>query len=156
MRPPPTALTAAGEALRVVLDTNVVLALWHYRHPRLLALRHWLDARGVQLFTRPDCLDELRRVLGFTCFGIDPARQEAVFADYRARCRVLDGAFDAGTSLLPRCKDPDDQRFVELAWQCEAHLVLTRDKLLLALDGRVAGCVVTPERLMKWLAATAS
>ncbi len=142
-------LSDPAAPLGLVLDTNVVLAFWHYRHPRLIALWRWLDARGARFFTRPDCLDELRRVLGFTCFGIDPARQDAIVDDYRARCRVLDAT--EALPALPRCDDPDDQRFVELAAQSGAHLLLTRDRLLLAMDGRVAARVVTPERLMKWL-----
>jgi len=135
----------------VVLDTNVVLAFWHWRHTRMVALLRWLDARDALFFTRPDCLDELRRVLGFTCFGIDPERQEAIVEAYRARCEVLDAT--GAPPALPSCSDPDDQRFVELAAQAGAHLLLTRDRLLLAMDGRVAARVVTPERLMKWIGA---
>jgi predicted nucleic acid-binding protein len=42
------------------------------------------------------------------------------------------------TADLPRCEDPDDQKFLELAWHvCASHLV-TRDKALLKLAPRVA------------------
>lgn len=136
---------------RVVLDTNVVLAFWHYRHPRLLTLRAWLDERDARLFTRPDCLDELRRVLALPGFGLDAAAQDALLDGYRARCDTRDD-WPGAPSSLPRCRDPEDQRFVELASQCDAHLLLTRDKRLLAMDGRIPARVVSPERVMKWLA----
>jgi putative PIN family toxin of toxin-antitoxin system len=137
----------------VVLDTNVVLALWHYRHPDLLALRAWLDARGAVLATRADCLDELRRVVGFTRFGMSPDRQRALLDDYRARCEEL--VAPGVPMALARCRDPDDQRFVELAAQAGAHLLLTRDKRLLSMNGRIATRVVTPDRLLKSLRAVA-
>jgi uncharacterized protein len=156
----PAALDPSLGALRVALDTNVVLALWHYQHPRLRALRAWLDARGAVLLTRADCLDELRRVLSLADFRVDPAAQAALLADYRARCLVLgdpDAEALAARAALPRCNDPEDQRFVELVVEGGAALLLTRDRQLLAMDRRLPGRagprVVTPERLMRWLRA---
>ena len=37
---------------------------------------------------------------------------------------------------LPRCADPDDQKFLELARDCRADLLLTKDGDLLALATR--------------------
>jgi predicted nucleic acid-binding protein len=37
---------------------------------------------------------------------------------------------------LPRCKDRDDQKFLELAARCEANLLVSKDKALLRLRGR--------------------
>lgn len=48
---------------------------------------------------------------------------------------------------LPRCKDPDDQKFLELAARCGARVLVTRDASLLRLSKRafaVAGFVVLP------------
>lgn len=48
---------------------------------------------------------------------------------------------------LPRCKDPDDQKFLELAARCAARVLVTRDNSLLRLSRRayaVAGFVVLP------------
>jgi predicted nucleic acid-binding protein len=45
----------------------------------------------------------------------------------------------AGTSpdpSLPRCRDRDDQKFLELAFAAKASVLLTRDKALLRLAGR--------------------
>lgn len=143
-------------ALRVVLDTNVVLSLWHFRHPRMLGLLAWLEERRAALLTREDCLDELTRVLAFADFGIPPERRAEITADYRARTELL--AVATPPPSLPRCKDRDDQKFLELAWEGGAHLLLTRDKLLLAMarvppwPGRTH--IVTPERLLKDLAGT--
>ena len=34
---------------------------------------------------------------------------------------------------LPRCRDPDDQKFLVLAVRCRAELLITRDRGLLTL-----------------------
>jgi predicted nucleic acid-binding protein len=39
---------------------------------------------------------------------------------------------------LPLCEDPDDQKFLQLAWHAHAGHLLTRDKALLKLARRVA------------------
>ena len=40
-------------------------------------------------------------------------------------------------ALLPVCEDPDDQKFLELAWYAGADWLLTRDLALLNLTARV-------------------
>jgi predicted nucleic acid-binding protein len=145
-------LTGDDGGLRVVLDTNVVLSFWHFRHPRMLGLLAWLELRRAVLLTRGDCLDELTRVLAFSDFGIAPERRAEIFADYSARTERLDGP-GAVAATLPRCKDLDDQKFLELAWEGGAHLLLTRDKLLLAMarlaPWRESTLIATPERWLK-------
>jgi predicted nucleic acid-binding protein len=37
---------------------------------------------------------------------------------------------------LPRCKDRDDQKFLELAARCGANILVSKDKALLKLRGR--------------------
>ena len=147
-------LPSVDADLRVVLDTNVVLSFWHFRHPRMLGLLTLLERRRTALLTRGDCLDELTRVLAFPDFGIAPERRAEIAADYRARTELLDGP-GAAAATLPRCKDRDDQKFLELAWEGGAHLLLTQDKLLLAMaqvaPWRDRTLIVTPERLLKLL-----
>jgi predicted nucleic acid-binding protein len=113
----------------------------------------------VQVITRPDCLDELCRVLAYEQFHIDATRQAAIHAAYAARAAVWPEATLAKTELaaaLPRCQDRDDQKFVALAWDAGAHALVTRDKLLLRLARwpvlRERFAILTPERLCQSLA----
>lgn len=151
--PPHPAPPAAGAT--VVLDTNTVLALWMFRDPALQALRTWLDAGGGILATRDDALEELRHVLAYPRFALDPPRQDALFADYRARTTPAAGAGPCAT--LPACRDPDDQKFLEIASAAGAAWLLTRDKALLRLARhrlvRARFAIVTPEHLSRALAA---
>ena len=79
---------------------------------------------------------ELARVLGYPFKGavLDPERQ----AECLARCRRLAvrAAGAATTVALPRCSDPDDQKFLELAAASGAAYLVTRDRALLDLAGR--------------------
>lgn len=88
--------------------------------------------------------------------GGNPAAAEgspAALASPVAMASVPDArAVPAASALaamppLPRCRDPDDQKFLELAARCAARVLVTRDNSLLRLSRRaqaVAGFVVLP------------
>ncbi|GHT98671.1 hypothetical protein FACS1894154_04380 [Betaproteobacteria bacterium] len=116
----------------VVLDTNIVLALWHFADPALAPLAHAIDANHVILISRDDAVEELRLVLAYARFGIPPSRQAEIFAHYHARLHAPPPPTDAPPEL-PRCRDTDDQKFLEIAAQQGAAYLLSRDRLLLKL-----------------------
>lgn len=121
----------------LVLDTNTVLALWMFRDPALTRLREWIDAGNCQLFSREDALEELRQVLAYRQFGLDAAMQGALLRKYRASVRILAAGtpemHTAHRAPLPVCRDPDDQKFLEIMRSADAAALITRDKALLRL-----------------------
>lgn len=141
-------------SLPVVLDSNVVLSLWMFEDPALVRLRAAVERHELRLFTRDDCLGELTRVLAYPHFAQPPERQAAILEAYRARCTAIP-APDAPSIELPRCADRDDQKFLELARDCGARALLTRDKLVLKLGKRpiIAArfAILTPERFQALL-----
>lgn len=152
----PADFSALVRPLRLVLDTNVVMALWHFEDPALAPLRAAIEGGAATLFTRLECLDELLRVLAYVQFAIPPERAAALWRAYALRAQLL-AEPDAGEreqlAALPRCRDGDDQKFLEAAWLAGADALVSRDKLVLALGrrtpvrGRLA--VLTPERLQQ-------
>ena len=143
---------------RVVLDTNTVMALWHFRDPALERLRAALDAGEIKPFLRPDCREELRRVLAYTQFKIDAEKQASLLADYEALCTML--VQGEPNAELPRCRDGDDQKFLEMAIQAEVGALVSRDKALLRLARhrllRERLRILTPEKAEAELAEAAS
>ena len=138
---------------RIVLDTNVCLDLFVFRDPRWLRLMQALTSGEIEAITRADCRMEWHIVLGYTHLGLDEARQAAVRAEFDALIRPLpETAFD-GSIKLPLCRDTDDQKFIELAYQSGATMLITKDKALLKLARKTqkAGLfqIVTPE---SWVA----
>lgn len=134
---------------RIVIDTNVLLGLWLFSEPSLSGLRAALDdgeviavrcaetdAEFAEVLARPDLLD------------VDPARQPLIMASWQARS-LLTGL----TARAPWiCRDPLDQKFLDLAVSAGAGWLLTRDRdlLKLAKKARRSGLqIVAPER---WVA----
>lgn len=121
--------------MRLVLDTNTVLALWMFGDPALAPLREPCEAGTFTLLCNEACLDELARVLLYRQFKLEPARAAAIHAAYAGRVERVAVPIGDGAPL-PRCKDRDDQKFLELARDSRADLLVTRDKHLLKLARR--------------------
>lgn len=143
----------------IVLDTNTVLALWMFRDPGLEPLRQWIEAKACRPVSRADALEELRRVLAYAQFKLDADEQTNLRARYLARLALLPE--DAPRGELPICRDPDDQKFLEIAAASGAARLITRDKALLRLARhrlvRERFAILTPEQLQHELArATAA
>jgi putative PIN family toxin of toxin-antitoxin system len=141
---------------RVVLDTNTVMALWWWGDPRLTPLAEAIEAGRFTPCAREDTLEELARVLAYRQFGVPGERQAAILAEYRVRCTAVPEDA-APAAALPVCRDADDQKFLELARDAGAALLVSRDKVLLRLDRhrliRALFRIRSPEALCAELAA---
>jgi len=124
---------------RIVLDTNVCLDLFVFGDSLSSHVLAALRSGAVQAVTRDDCREEWHRVLHYPQLPIDD-RQRPGFRDaFDALIQRL--PFEASTVgddevRLPRCADPDDQKFLELALASGASWLLSKDKELLKLDRR--------------------
>jgi len=127
---------------KVVLDTNVWLALWFFREPEVGGLREAL-ARGELVPVRSAATDvELAEVLGRpNLFNVAIDRQAELLRQWESLA-VLVGEIAPAPC---RCRDPDDQKFVDLALSAGARWLLTRDRDLLKLRKKVraAGLTIT-------------
>ena len=132
----------------LVLDTNTILALWMFRDPALAPLRSHVDSGAATLVSRADALEELRRVLDYRQFALAAEDQARLLAHYQARCQLVPQP-EAPLDGLPACRDPDDQKFLEIAATGAEHLI-SRDKALLRLARhrlvRERFTILTPER----------
>ena len=116
-----------------VLDTNIVLDIYHFREPALAPLAAALQDTGVRCLVSPATLDELARVLGYPQFRLDPSAQAAIFQAYRQRVTLVEVT---DIPPLPRCRDRDDQKFLELAAVGGAQWLISKDKEVLRLARR--------------------
>lgn len=117
--------------MKLVLDTNVVMELLHYRDPRSAALMHAIAEGRVSCFTDTRCLAELQRVFAYPQFGLEAAAQHVLYAQYLGMASTVDET--PIDTPLPKCRDTDDQKFMEVTARCGADLLVTRDKELLRL-----------------------
>lgn len=121
---------------RVVLDTNVLVSLYIFADSRFAPLRARIESGEWQAITNDACFSEFRRVLGYPLFALTDERQRDALAAYSASVTHLAGSPAAAVVSLPRCKDRDDQKFLELARDGAADWLVTADKALLRLARR--------------------
>jgi putative PIN family toxin of toxin-antitoxin system len=119
--------------LRLVLDTNVVLDLFHWSNTDAVPIMAALEGGLIQCLADQRTLDELQRVLTYPQLKLTP---EMAVDRYSRYSRLVEVVADGEAPPLPRCKDRDDQKFLELAARCAANLLVTKDKALLRLRGR--------------------
>ena len=128
-----TPATVATPA-RLVLDTNVVMDLFHFLAPPLARLATAIASNQVICLANERTLAELERVTGYPQFHLDAVGRDNLLQRYRAHLTVVAVTpGDADLPPLPKCRDPDDQMFLELAQYAKADLLISRDNLVLKL-----------------------
>lgn len=159
--PVPAPLPAAP--LRIVLDTNAWLDWLVFDDPALAPLKHAQAAGAVTLVIDDACARELALVLARDLgkYTLTPEARAARLADGRRLAQRCDTPLgEDAARALPRCRDRDDQKFLELAAACGADVLVTQDKALLAVarrKTRPAPCrIVTPAALAATLADAAA
>lgn len=136
---------------RIVLDTNVCLDLLVFRDPACLPLHDALQRGVVHAMTRTDCRDEWLRVLHYPGLPVDDASRPALVAAFDAWTHLAPASPTAAVAPpLPRCADPDDQKFLELAWETGARWLLSKDKELLKLARAQRVCRFAILRPQEW------
>ena len=126
---------------RRVLDTNIVLDLWVFDEPRAEALRLSVETGSTHWLATAAMREELARVLAYPQIA-----KRLTHRDLPAST-VL-GHFDRWAQLHPDapkaeyvCKDPDDQKFIDLAVTHTAALH-SKDAQVLCMKNRLARCGV--------------
>ncbi len=122
---------------RLVLDTNIVLDAFVFGDDAARPLREGLMEGRLQWLATVAMREELERVLGYP--QVDPWLRKAGLAS-----RDVLAAFDRHAQPVPAapraalaCRDPDDQKFIDLAVAQRAGL-LSKDRAVLALRKRLA------------------
>ncbi len=127
-------ITAPAES--IVIDTNVLLDLFVFHDPRWAELLAAIETKQVDAITRAECRDEYLAVLRYPHLPLDEAGRERAAARFDALLRLV--APEAKPIRLPVCTDRDDQKFLEIARDADAEVLVTKDKALLKLGRRTA------------------
>lgn len=138
----------------LVLDTNAWLDLLVFDDPALSGLAEAIDDGALRIAIDARALAELARVLRYDALKLD----DAIAATLFARAMGLSQQVDVQPMLLPRCRDPDDQVFLEIAVAAGAAALLTRDAELLCMARRMArdhGLAIIEPREWRAFLATA-
>ena len=143
---------------RLVLDTNVVMDLFYFQAQPLAPLMAAIESGRVVCLANTKTLAELARVTGYPQFRLEPSDQQRLFDHYHRYVSLVGDAIPQDAPRLPKCRDPDDQMFLELALAGHADMLISRDNLVLKLaKARNRPCpfaIVTPEQALQRLFGT--
>lgn len=121
----------------LVLDTNIVLDLFVFADARARALNDRLERGRADWLATAAMRDELERVLAYAHIEsrLDFYRLQArdVLTRFDRHARIVDAPAKAPVT----CKDPDDQKFIDLA-VAHRSMLLSKDAAVLAMTRRLA------------------
>ena len=127
---------------RAVLDTNVLLSALLFHAGSLSWLRAaWREDRLRPLVSRWTAA-ELIRVLAYPKFRLSEDDQTHLLDDYLPWCETV--VVPDPPPDVPRCRDPSDRPFLELAVAGRADALVTGDGDLLALAAEFSVPILTP------------
>jgi putative PIN family toxin of toxin-antitoxin system len=128
-----------------VIDTNIVLDLWLFEDPATIPLRAALQSGAISHLATDSMRDELERVLAYPHLVKRMAKSNIQAQDILNRFDEHQLAAEPAAKAPCTCKDPDDQKFIDLA---VAHAVplLSKDKAILCMKKRLlqSGVVLNP------------
>lgn len=136
-------------AIRVVIDTNLVLSALVFAQGRLMPLRQAWQARRIQPLVSRVTAAELLRVLAYPKFGLSLDEQQELLADYLPYCKTV--RIPEPPPATPPCRDAFDVHFLQLAVAGKARALLTGDRDLLSLAGQIACPIVTADAFLESL-----
>jgi putative PIN family toxin of toxin-antitoxin system len=128
-----------------VIDTNIVLDLWLFEDPATIPLRAALQSGAISHLATASMRDELERVLTYPHLVKRMAKSNIQAQDILNRFDKHQLAAEPAAKAPCTCKDPDDQKFIDLA---VAHAVplLSKDNAILCMKKRLlqSGVVLNP------------
>ena len=141
---------------RLVLDTNIWLDWLVFEDTGIQRIRQLQEAGHVEILIDAPCEAEFAEVITrkFQKKTLDAQARAAALAHIRRLTTRIDAQLPPPErARLPRCKDPDDQKFLELAFAGAADILVTKDRALLDIFRRrkkqvgrtVSFKILTPE-----------
>lgn len=120
----------------VVLDTNILLDIFVFNDERAGNLKQAIVSGSIPAIASQKTVLELADVISRPLFKLDEATQAAILAQWQSIARQHD---DSCLTPAPwRCHDPDDQIFLDLAYQFRPTILISKDNAVLDLATQAA------------------
>lgn len=129
----------------VVLDTNILLDILVFDDERAHPLRGALEGGFVDAVATTRTIDEFVDVVSRPQFKLTAEAQNSIVKQWRSWCRVVE---DATLDVAPwKCKDRDDQVFINLTYTLRPATLISKDKQVLKVAKRALKeqVVITPD-----------
>lgn len=119
-----------------VIDTNILLDIYVFQDPETAPLREALFSGALDAVHCARTINELADVLSREKFGLTETQQQTILAQWQQHSRCIP---DAEITASPwKCKDQDDQIFLDLAYTLRPTTLLSKDVQVLKFRKRAA------------------
>ena len=120
----------------VVLDTNILLDIFVFNDERALQLKKALFDKATQFLASQKTIEEFADVISRPLFKLDKQTQTAILTQWQSIAEQRD---DSNVAPAPwKCQDPDDQIFLDLAYQFRPTILISKDNAVLQIARRAA------------------
>ncbi len=134
---------------RAVIDTNVVVSAFVFRTGTLAWLREAIVNNRLIPLVSDETLAELMRVLAYPRFRLTVEDRENIIVHYMEHAEAIKQP--RTRARLPRCRDPDDEMFIRLAYAAKADAIVTGDEDLLSIAPDSSIPILTPVAFRKMM-----
>ena len=118
----------------VVLDTNILLDILVFDDQRAHPLRAALETQLIDAVATQNTVDEFLDVIGRSQFGLDVEQQKLIALQWKDWARLIP---EQEVMVAPwKCKDRDDQVFINLAYSLRPATLISKDKQVLKIAKR--------------------
>ncbi|MBU3637327.1 putative toxin-antitoxin system toxin component, PIN family [Polynucleobacter sp. es-MAR-4] len=120
----------------VVLDTNILLDIFVFNDERAANLKRAIVNGGISAIASQKTLLEFADVISRPLFQLDSGAQASILTQWQSIAQLHD---DSHLAPAPwKCQDPDDQIFLDLAYQLRPSILISKDNAVLKIAGRSA------------------
>jgi putative PIN family toxin of toxin-antitoxin system len=120
----------------VVFDTNVLLDLFVFNDFRALHLKQALINSKIDALATPKTLEEFADVIARPLFALSVEQQKQITLQWHGLARVIPD--EVLTKAPWVCQDPDDQVFLDLAYNNKPCTLVSKDNEVLRFEKRAA------------------
>jgi putative PIN family toxin of toxin-antitoxin system len=120
----------------VVLDTNILLDIFVFNDERAINLKQAIVDGSILAVASQKTLLEFADVISRPLFKLGDATQATILEQWQSLAQQHD---DSELAAAPwQCQDPDDQVFLDLAYQLRPAMLISKDNALLHIASRAA------------------
>lgn len=131
---------------KIILDTSCLVAAILAERGISAQLFEWSVKGDFYNFYTVEILEELREVLSRSKFELTKKKQEQFIHLFQDSSFLIQ---QYEQYLVTKCRDPKDDKFLSLANQIDADVIITLDKDLLTIENINGTKIVTPEKFLE-------
>ena len=120
----------------IVLDTNILLDIFVFNDERAIHLKQAIMTGDIPAIASEKTFLELADVISRPLFKLNETVQISILGQWKSMTQQHD---DSNLATAPwKCQDPDDQIFLDLAYQLRPVVLISKDNALLRIASRAA------------------